>query len=178
MRFESPFWLLSFIPLIVVIMVRMRKVKVPTILFPNAKKLTQIQSKYTKHVAQFSLYIRILILCLIIIALARPQKINVENEVLNKGIDIMLILDTSRSMAAEDFKPDNRLTVAKNTIKEFVARREHDRVGLIVFGSESFTQCPLTADYDILINLFDDVEFAMAGDGTAIGMAIINGLNR
>ena len=126
----------------------------------------------------FSFYLRIIILCLIIITLARPQKVNVQQEVLSKGIDIMLVLDTSRSMAAEDFKPDNRLAVAKRTIQEFIQMRTTDRIGLIVFGSESFTQCPLTTDYDILTNLFDDIELAMVGDGTAIGTALINGLNR
>ena len=90
----------------------------------------------------------------------------------------MMVLDTSRSMSAEDLQPDNRLTVAKETMKSFISKRTSDRIGLVVFGSDAFTQCPLTSDYQILSNLFNDIDFAMAGDGTAIGMALATGLNR
>jgi Ca-activated chloride channel family protein len=90
----------------------------------------------------------------------------------------MLALDVSSSMQAEDFKPHNRLHVAKEEIKKFVERRINDRIGLVVFARYSFTQCPLTTDYGVLLNFIDQVDFGLVEDGTAIGMALINGVNR
>ena len=81
-------------------------------------------------------------------------------------------------MSAEDFKPKDRLFVAKKTIKEFIQKREADRLGLVVFGQESYAQSPLTSDYNILYNLIDQMEIGMVGDGTAIGLAIASSLNR
>ena len=100
-----------------------------------------------------------------------------QKEVKSDGIDIMLVMDTSQSMAAEDLLPD-RLSVAKTTVREFINKRRTDQIGLVVFGAEAFTQCPLTIDYNILINLLDDVDLSMVGDGTAIGTSIITALNR
>ena len=90
----------------------------------------------------------------------------------------MMIMDTSGSMAAEDLKPNNRLEVAKQTMKEFITLRKHDRIGLVVFGTDAYTQVPLTNDYEIIGNFFNDIRLSMAGDGTSIGMAIATGLNR
>jgi len=90
----------------------------------------------------------------------------------------MLALDVSGSMKAEDFKPHNRLYVAKEEIKKFVEKRISDRIGLVVFSQSSFTQCPLTLDYGILLNFLDQVKFGMIKDGTAIGMALANCVNR
>jgi len=90
----------------------------------------------------------------------------------------MLALDVSGSMKAEDFKPQNRLYVAKEEIKHFVSKRVSDRIGLVVFSASSFTQCPLTLDYGILLTFLDQVKFGMIKDGTAIGMALANCINR
>ena len=90
----------------------------------------------------------------------------------------MLALDVSGSMKAEDFKPLNRLHVAKEEIKKFVSKRISDRIGLVVFSAASFTQCPLTLDYGVLLNFLDQVKFGMIKDGTAIGMALANCINR
>jgi Ca-activated chloride channel family protein len=90
----------------------------------------------------------------------------------------MLALDISGSMKAEDFKPNNRLHVAKEVIRNFIRGRESDRLGLVVFARRSFTQCPLTTDYDLLVSLLDRVDFGMVEDRTAIGLGLANAANR
>jgi Ca-activated chloride channel family protein len=116
-------------------------------------------------------------LCLTIIILARPQSGVKEREVLTEGIDIVLAIDVSGSMKAEDFKP-NRLVAAKKVAQEFIRGRQGDRIGLVVFASDSFTQCPLTLDYGVLIDLVEQVDFGIVADGTAIGSGIANAANR
>lgn len=122
--------------------------------------------------------LRVLALALLAVAFARPQAGTENREVSSEGIDIMLALDISGSMRAEDFKPHNRLYVAKEEIKKFVSKRISDRIGLVVFSATSFTQCPLTLDYGVLLTFLDQVKFGMVQDGTAIGMALANCVNR
>lgn len=122
--------------------------------------------------------LRILAVVLFTVALARPRAGTEVREVTSEGVDIMIALDVSSSMQAEDFKPHNRLYVAKEEIKKFIKKRVNDRIGLVVFARHSFTQCPLTVDYGVLLQFVDRVDFGMIEDGTAIGMAIANGVNR
>jgi Ca-activated chloride channel family protein len=121
--------------------------------------------------------IRLIAIGLLIVALARPQNFTSGENVSTEGIDIAMVLDISGSMLAEDFKP-NRLEAAKNVIDEFVEGRISDRIGLVIFSREAFTQCPLTIDYSVLRNLLLDIRSGMIEDGTAIGNAIANGVNR
>ena len=111
-------------------------------------------------------------LLLAMVALARPQQGVKQSETETRGVDIMLALDISPSMAAEDFQPQNRLAVAKATARNFVRQRDHDRVGLVGFAATAFNQCPLTLDHDALLELLDGLDFGLAEDGTAIGMGI------
>ncbi len=111
-------------------------------------------------------------LALAVVALARPQQGVSQSETETKGVDIVLAIDISPSMAAEDFRPRNRLYVAKETARDFVRSRRHDRVGLVGFAATAFTQCPLTLDHDALIELLDGLDFGLAEDGTAIGMGL------
>lgn len=122
--------------------------------------------------------LRAVILALFIAALARPESVSSEREYQTKGVDIMISLDLSGSMLAEDFKPENRLLVAKQEAAKFIKGRENDRIGLVVFAKKAFTQCPLTLDYDILIKLLGDVQIGMIPDGTAIGMGLATAVNR
>jgi len=122
--------------------------------------------------------LRILTVAAFFVALARPQAGNERRDIETEGIDIILALDVSGSMTAEDFTPHNRLFVAKEEITKFINRRTNDRIGLVVFAASSFTQCPLTLDYGALKNFLDQVEFGMIDDGTAIGLAIANAINR
>lgn len=119
-----------------------------------------------------------LAMVLVIIAVARPQSTFGQREISTEGIDIMLVLDISGSMMAEDFKPDNRLVVSKNVIREFVKGRQGDRIGLVAFSRQAFTQCPLTTDYQLLLQFIDKVDFGMVEDGTAIGLALATAANR
>ena len=112
------------------------------------------------------------------IALARPQRGRQFQEVETRGIDIMLCLDISGSMQAEDFSPKNRLNVAKERAKEFIEKRQGDRIGLVIFSATSLTQCPLTMDRQILNGLIDRVDFGMLEDGTAIGLGLASAVAR
>ncbi|MFH2143131.1 MAG: VWA domain-containing protein [Bacteroidota bacterium] len=120
---------------------------------------------------------RVLALAFLIVVLARPQSTNKWKNVTTQGIDIIISLDISGSMLARDFKPD-RLEAAKDVASEFIAGRPEDRIGLVVFSGESFTQCPLTSDHAVLINLFKGIKSGMIEDGTAIGMGLANAVNR
>jgi len=122
--------------------------------------------------------LRLLAVACLFVALARPQMGTHEREIETEGIDIIMALDISSSMMAEDFKPNNRLYVAKEEIRNFIEKRFNDRIGLVVFSRAAITQCPLTLDYNIIESLLDDVNFGMLADGTAIGMALATSVNR
>jgi len=131
--------------------------------------------KSKMHHALFVL--RVLTIGTIIVALARPQSSSSWQDVKTEGIDIVIAFDISSSMLARDFEP-NRLEAAKEVAIEFIKNRPNDRIGLVVYSGESFTQCPLTTDHDKLINLFGQLENGMVTDGTAIGMGLANAVNR
>ncbi len=123
-------------------------------------------------------YLRLVALALLIAACARPQLGFAREENLTEGIDIQVVLDISGSMAAEDFQPRNRLTVAKDVMKEFVSKRLGDRVGIVVFAGSALTKAPLTTDHQMLQLLLDSIELHTLPDGTAIGMALASGAAR
>lgn len=114
---------------------------------------------------------------ILIIILARPQSTNNYQDVSTEGIDIVLALDISGSMLARDFRPD-RLEASKNVATEFISGRPYDRIGLVVFSGESFTQCPITTDHAVLINLMREIKSGMIEDGTAIGEGLATAVNR
>ncbi|MEM7351150.1 MAG: VWA domain-containing protein, partial [Acidobacteriota bacterium] len=123
-------------------------------------------------------YLRLAALALLILAAARPQLGSVLEEQLTEGIDIQVVLDISGSMAAEDFQPRNRLTVAKEVMKEFVTKRLADRIGIVVFAGRAVTKAPLTGDHAVLQHLLESIELHTLPDGTAIGMALAAGAAR
>lgn len=129
---------------------------------------------YLRH---FLFFLRILALSAIIFVLARPQSTDKWEERKIEGVDIIIALDISGSMLAEDFKP-NRIEAAKEIGMEFVSSRPDDRMGLVAFAGESFTQCPLTIDHGVLLNLFGQVKSGIIEDGTAIGMGLATAVNR
>jgi len=124
------------------------------------------------------LVVRILTLALLIVALAGPRLGRTQVSSFAEGIDIVLALDISGSMQALDFSPGSRLDAAKDVARDFISGRQGDRIGLVVFASNSYTQCPLTADYQVLLRLLDEIQIGDIKDGTAVGMAIGNALNR
>lgn len=119
-----------------------------------------------------------LALALALLALARPQQGLRQSETETRGVDIVLALDISPSMRAEDLRPRNRLFVAKATARDFIRQRPHDRIGLVAFAATSFTQCPLTLDHSVLTELLESLDFGMAEDGTAIGMGLATAVAR
>ena len=121
--------------------------------------------------------LRLLAISLMIIALARPQSSLRRQDVTVEGIDIILAMDVSGSMLARDFKPD-RLEASKEVAMEFISGRPDDRIGLVIFSGEAFTQCPLTTDHSVLNNLFKDIKSGMIEDGTAIGDGLATAVNR
>ena len=123
-------------------------------------------------------FLHALVFFLVITALARPSSISSDREYQTHGVDIMIALDISGSMLAEDFQPENRVYVAKQEAIKFIKGRENDRIGLVVFAKKAFTQCPLTLDYRILTELLSEIRVGMIADGTAIGMGIATAVNR
>jgi Ca-activated chloride channel family protein len=185
MQFHDPAWflLLAILPLSALYLRwRRRSRKIP-LRFPALEILKKTGGGKATRWRPLLPLLRCAALILMIIALARPQKLSQEREISTEGIDIMLALDISTSMLAEDFQPKNRIEAAKVVASEFIGGRSSDQIGLVVFAGQSFTQCPLTLDYDLLKQLLErvNVEFVTGGsieDGTAIGMAIANGVNR
>ena len=113
----------------------------------------------------------------LVVILARPQSTNSWQNSSTEGIDIVLAMDISTSMMAQDLKP-NRLEASKDVASAFINGRPNDNIGLVVFAAESFTQCPLTTDHTVLLNLFKDVQPGIIQDGTAIGLGLANAVSR
>lgn len=180
MLFQSPLYLvlLVLIPALVLWYVKSGRKNQGTLQI-SSEKYTSLKIRrsgsFKKNVI---LGIHLSIIFLIIIGLSRPQKIDKINENSINVVDILLVLDISSSMLADDFLP-NRLEAVKETAMSFINNREEDRIGILVFAGESFIQCPLTIDKSILKSLISEINVASKEyDGTAIGMAIANGTNR
>ncbi len=156
---------------------KLRNKKSTSIVFSNANLLKDKKNNFRERFYNIPLFFRLLALALLIIALARPQSHSSGEEIYTEGIDIVIVLDISGSMLAQDFKPD-RLEAAKQITKNFIDGRLTDIIGLVIFSREAFTQCPLTIDYNVLNNLLKEIRSGMIEDGTAIGNAIANGVNR
>ncbi len=177
--FANPeyFWLILIIPIIVVFRIFRRKTAFPELMFSNSSGLKNLTKSFRQRFSFLPFVLRIVSYVFIILALARPQINSVEKDVHTEGIDIVLAMDVSTSMEAEDFKP-NRLGAAKSTAKDFIDYRLNDRIGLVLFAAESFTQCPVTYDHNILKSFFKDIKTKMLEDGTAIGMGLSTAISR
>jgi|TARA_B100001559_G_C16491490_1_gene618633 Ca-activated chloride channel family protein len=172
-RFEDPWFLILF--LIIPYLVWKRKEQA-TISYSSLEILQNIRAIQVGFLSTIPLVLRLFAISLFIMALARPQEGQKRTEILSMGVDIMLALDTSGSMKALDFiqndKRDTRLTMVKDVVSKFIENRTNDRMGMVVFGSEAYTQCPLTLDQNILQSFLRKLDIGMAGDSTAIGSAI------
>lgn len=180
MRFSEPIFLL-LLPLISAIFLFGKK-SGGTIRFSSIETMKRLKSNVRLHPKTILLYLRALALVFVVLALARPQSGKKFSEVSSEGIDILLAIDTSGSMQALDFKlegkPTTRLEVVKNVVTDFIKKRPGDRLGLVVFGEEAFTQCPLTLDHGVLLQFLKRLKIGMAGDATAIGSALGIAVNR
>ncbi len=179
MTFHSPiylFLLLAIIPLVVWYILKQKK-KETTLRISSLKSFKDMPTSKKVYLRHVPFILRMIAIALVIIVLARPQTSNSWQNETTEGIDIMMAVDVSGTMLAQDLKPD-RLKAAKNVAIEFINGRPNDNIGLVLFAGESFTQCPLTTDHNVLINLFNSVEFGMIKDGTAIGMGLANAVSR
>lgn len=173
---ELFYLLLGLIPMIVWYVLMQRKSK-PSIQISTIESLKKAPLTWKHSLRHAAFVLQLAVLSLIIACLARPQSSNSWQNQTVEGIDIMIALDMSSSMLARDFHPD-RLGAAKSVAIEFVSGRMFDRIGLVVFSAESFTQCPLTTDRAVLINLFNNLEPGLLEDGTAIGLGLANAVSR
>lgn len=179
MTFNNPeylFFLLLLVPMIFWYIKEMHKSDASLQISSNKSLLTM--KKSAKHsLLHLPFVLRSLALIFLVLAIARPQATNSWRTQNTEGIDIMIALDISGSMLAEDFKP-NRLEASKQLATEFILSRPNDNIGLVVFAGESFTQCPLTTDHAVLVNLFNGVKYGLIEDGTAIGLGLANAISR
>jgi Ca-activated chloride channel family protein len=174
--FANPnfFWLLLIIPLMIIWYIFREKKLYGTIKITTTKSFNSSPITFFRHSL---LVLRCISLAALITAIARPQTSLSWQDVTTEGIDIVIALDISGSMLAEDFKP-NRLEASKQVAMDFISERPYDRIGLVIYAGESFTQCPLTTDHDVLLNLFDGIQNGMIEDGTAIGMGLATSVSR
>ena len=171
------FFYLLIIPIAILIWYILKyKFVSSTILFSDTHSISKTIT-LKQRLRHLPYLLKIIATALLIIAIARPQSTANWEESTTEGIDIVLAMDISGSMLARDLKPD-RLEASKDVAMDFISKRKNDRVGLVIFAGESFTQCPLTTDHNVLLNLFKDVKSGMVEDGTAIGMGLATAVNR
>jgi len=171
------FWLLLLIPAAVAWYVYRLRRHHATLQVSTLKAFHQTTPGWRLYSRHILFGLRLLAAIFMIIALARPQTNMSRQDISVEGIDIMLVTDISSTMLAEDLKP-NRLEAAKEVAVQFISGRPDDRIGLVVFSGESFTQCPLTTDHAKLIALYNDIRFGMIDDGTAIGDGLATAVSR
>ncbi len=181
LRFANPEFLilLAIIPFMILWYLRNHVKAGGTLRFSNLGIIKNIRKTPSKRYRHILFIFRLIVIILLIIGFARPQSGTKEEQIVTEGIDIILAMDVSGSMLAEDLaRNKNRLDVTKEVATQFIKERTNDRIGMVVFSGKSFTQCPLTLDYGIVLNFLKEIHVGMIEDGTAIGMAIANCANR
>lgn len=184
MEFKNPLFFLLLIGLVPYIVWYVMKYKqsLPSLKVPDATKYACVPKSFRIYLLNVPFALRLLLLALVVCVLARPQSKHSWNDTDVEGIDIMLAVDVSTSMLAQDFKP-NRVEALKSIAQKFIEKRPNDNIGLSMFAGEAYTQCPLTTDHAVLMSLYNnaDCNMAMRGiidDGTAIGDGIMNAILR
>ncbi|MFA4868230.1 MAG: VWA domain-containing protein [Pedobacter sp.] len=170
-------WLLIIIPLMIGWNIWRKNKLQGSLRMSAVKGFSSVKKSKYASLRHYGIVLRILAFIALILALARPQSAFSWQNSTTEGIDIIIATDISGSMLAEDLKP-NRLEAGKQIAIDFIKDRPEDRIGLVIFSGESFTQCPLTIDHDVLINLFAEINNGMIEDGTAIGMGLATAVNR
>ena len=180
MIFSAP-WVLLLLVLIIP-MVMIRKTSSGKFRFSNIALARDLRGGRRFNPRSFLVGLRVIAFTLFVLALARPQWGTTHTEVSSEGVDIMLTLDTSGSMRAQDFqkngRPTDRLSIVKDVVASFIEKRPGDRMGLVVFGAQPFLQCPLTLDHGVLGEFLDKINIGMAGDSTALGSALAMSVQR
>jgi Ca-activated chloride channel family protein len=170
-------WGLLVIPALVYWYIRRNSTLASDVRYSTLSAFAGVRRTWRERARHLPMVLRMIIIGAVVVGLARPQTTSQGENIYAEGIDIALLLDISGSMLAEDFSP-NRIQAAKVVAEDFVKGRGHDRIGLVIFAGQSFTQCPMTLDYRVLSGLLKQVRPGMVEDGTAIGMAIAQGVNR
>lgn len=171
-------YLLLLIPLIIVWHVWQRNKQQASLSISTTSAFTNGQKSFIPKLRPLLIVFRVTAFALITVALARPRTTDISSKTKkSEGIDIILAMDVSTSMDARDFKP-NRLEASKDVAIDFIEGRPSDRIGVVVYAAESFTQTPLTTDHKIVKNSIKDIRFGLIEDGTAIGMGLATAVNR
>ncbi|MBO4430687.1 MAG: VWA domain-containing protein [Bacteroidaceae bacterium] len=184
MEFKNPLFfllLLVLVPYIVWYVMRFKQ-SLPSLKVPDTTKYVKVPKTFRLYLMHLPFLLRIILISLVVCILARPQSRHSWSNTDVEGIDIMLAVDVSTSMLAQDFKP-NRVEALKEIAQRFIEKRPNDNMGLTMFAGEAYTQCPLTTDHTVLMNLYNSVDCNMAArgiidDGTAIGDGIMNAILR
>ena len=184
MEFKNPLFfllLLVLVPYIVWYILRFKQ-SLPSLKVPDTTKYVKVPKTFRLYLMHLPFLLRLILISLVVCILARPQSRHSWSNTDVEGIDIMLAVDVSTSMLAQDFKP-NRVEALKEIAQRFIEKRPNDNMGLTMFAGETYTQCPLTTDHTVLMNLYNSVDCNMAArgiidDGTAIGDGIMNAILR
>lgn len=181
-RFASPLFLILIIILVIIALIKLKTNKQPHIKVSSLSFNNDIPKSFFLYLSKFLPILKYIALILFIIAMARPQSGSEKSQIKTQGINIILAIDLSGSMAALDFKVDNqivtRLEAVKKVVKNFIMKRDGDRIGMVVFGTNAFTQLPLTRDYNTISFMLSKLKIGSAGQSTAIGDAIGISLKR
>jgi Ca-activated chloride channel family protein len=170
-------WALAIIPLLAFWYIRRHKKNTSDVRYSTLLPFAQAKPTMKERLRHLPFILRMIVIGLLIVGFARPRTTSRGENVYTEGIDIVLLFDISGSMLAEDLRP-NRIEAARDVMMNFIEGRTNDRIGLVIFSGESFTQCPMTLDYRVLKNQLHTVKQGVIEDGTAIGMAIAQGVNR
>jgi Ca-activated chloride channel family protein len=178
-EFANPEFLyaLGILPLLIVWYVLRNKKMNPSLSISDTSPFGKVKKTMRQRLRHLLFLLRICVLSAVIVAIARPQTTSSKENITTEGIDIVMAMDVSSSMLAQDLKP-NRIKAAKKTAMEFITKRPNDRIGLVAFAGESFPQCPITIDHDVLRKLTDELKTGVLQDGTAIGSGLATAVNR
>ena len=178
-EFANPklLWLLLLVPLAIVWYILRHKKQEASVNFSDLKGMVKLPKTWKAYLRHLLFALKMAALALLIVALARPQSSSTNSTSNIEGIDIVMAMDVSGSMLARDLKPD-RLTAAKNVASDFVKDRPGDRMGLVIFSGETFTQVPLTTDHGVMLNMLAEMKNGLIEDGTAIGDGLATAISR
>ena len=178
-EFANPklLWLLLLVPLIILWYILRHKKQEASVIFSDLKGMTKLPKTWKAYLRHLLFAMKMVAMALLIVALARPQSSSTNSTSNIEGIDIVMAMDVSGSMLARDLKPD-RLTAAKNVASDFVKGRPGDRMGLVIFSGETFTQVPLTTDHGVMLNMLGEMKNGLIDDGTAIGDGLATAISR
>ena len=178
-EFANPrlLWLLLLVPALIVWYILRHKKQEASLSFSDLKGFVKLPKTWKAYLRHLLFALKMAALALLIVALARPQSSSTNSTSNIEGIDIVMAMDVSGSMLARDLKPD-RLTAAKNVASDFVKGRPGDRMGLVIFSGESFTQVPLTTDHGVMLNMLAEMKNGLIDDGTAIGDGLATAISR